>query len=50
MALGLHVFTVTTIEFLGRLHHFDSVTLNDKGEFACWAEGTCNFWVFGLIG
>ena len=45
MALGLHIFHTTKKDFLAQLDRFDSVTLNENGEFACWLEGSCNFYV-----
>lgn len=45
MALGLNTFHITMSDFLNQLHRFDSVKLNDKNEFVCWIEGTCNFYV-----
>lgn len=45
MALGLHVFHTTKKDFLAQLDRFDSVTLNENGEFACWLEGSCSFYI-----
>ena len=45
MALGLHIFHTTKKDFLAQLDRFDSVTLNENGEFACWLEGSCNFYI-----
>ena len=45
MALGLHIFHTTKKDFLAQLDRFDSVTLNESGEFACWLEGSCNFYI-----
>ena len=45
MALGLNTFHITMNDFWDQLHRFDSVKLNDKNEFVCWTEGTCNFYV-----
>lgn len=45
MALGLNTFHIEMNDFLDQLHRFDSVKLNDKNEFVCWTEGTCNFYV-----
>ncbi len=50
MALGLNVFNVKMNDFLDQLHRFDSVKLNDKTEFVCWIEGTCNFYVVDDVG
>ena len=45
MALGLNTFHLKMNDFWDQLHRFDSVKLNDKNEFVCWIEGTCNFYV-----
>ncbi len=45
MALGLSVIQTTKEGFLNQLKRFDSVTLNERGEFACWIEGSCNFYI-----
>lgn len=45
MALGLHVLHTTKKVFLAQLSLFDSISLNKKGEFACWIEGSCNFYI-----
>lgn len=45
MALGLNTFHLKMNDFWNQLHRFDSVKLNDKNEFVCWIEGTCNFYV-----
>lgn len=45
MALGLNTLHITMSDFFNQLHRFDSVKLNDKNEFVCWIEGTCNFYV-----
>lgn len=45
MALGLSVIQTTKEAFLNQLRRFDSVTLNERGEFACWIEGSCNLYI-----
>ena len=49
MALGLNTFYVGMNDFWDQLHRFDSVKLNDKNEFLCWNEGTCNFYIINDV-